>query len=187
MFTRDADATRQRLINAARDEFAQHGIAGARVDRIAANASSNKAQIYNYFGSKDGLFDAVWESLVRQIAGAVPLDVEDLPAFASRLADTYARHPQLVRLISWQRLERGEDPPHPHAVADIGGRVRAIADAQAAGSVSRRFDAPVLFALLIHIAALWGTTSPDVLAVVRVSSGRQRREIVRRAVNALLA
>jgi len=184
---RDADATRQRLINAARDEFAQHGIAGARVDRIAATAMSNKAQIYNYFGSKDRLFDAVWESLVTQIAEAVPLDVEDLPGFAAQLADTYARHPELVRLISWQRLERGNDPPHPHAVQDIGGRVAAIAGAQAAGRVSKRFAAPVLFALLIHIAAFWGATSPDVLAVVRVSGSRHRRDIVMRAVQALLA
>ncbi len=61
---RDAAATRQRLIDAARAEFAQYGIAGARVDRIATNAGANKAQIYNYFGSKDRLFDAVWDPRV---------------------------------------------------------------------------------------------------------------------------
>jgi AcrR family transcriptional regulator len=187
MFERDADATRQRLIDAAREEFAQYGIAGARVDRIAANASSNKAQIYHYFGSKDALFDAVWESVVDQIVDAVSFDVEDLPGFASRVAETYARHPELVRLITWQRLERGDDPPHPRAVNDIESRVSAVADAQRAGLISSRFEPPVLFALIVHVAALWGTTSPDVLAVVQVSSAKQRREIVRRAVEALLA
>jgi AcrR family transcriptional regulator len=187
MSVRDADATRQRLIDAAREEFAQYGIAGARVDRIAANANSNKAQIYHYFGSKDKLFDSVWESLVNQIADAVPLDVEDLPGFASHLADTYARHPELIRLISWQRLERGADPPHPHAVQDIRSRIRAIADAQTAGLVPKRFNAPVLFAVITHVAELWGTASPDVLAVIRISSPKQRREIVRQAVEAILA
>jgi AcrR family transcriptional regulator len=48
---RDAEATRQRLLDAAAEEFAARGIAGARVDRIAQAARSNKAQIYHYFGS----------------------------------------------------------------------------------------------------------------------------------------
>ena len=64
---RDAEATRRRLIDAARVEFAEHGIAGARVDRIAADAQANKAQIYHYFGNKDRLFDAMWQSTARQI------------------------------------------------------------------------------------------------------------------------
>ena len=99
MPVRDAEATRKRLITAARAEFAEHGIAGARVDRIAANAQANKAQIYHYFGSKDLLFDAVWEELVKEVVRAAPIDVEDLPRFAARLSDTYAEHPDLMRLI----------------------------------------------------------------------------------------
>ena len=55
------------LADQARAEFAEFGLAGARVDRIAANSASNKAQIYHYFGSKDQLFDAVWESIVKQV------------------------------------------------------------------------------------------------------------------------
>jgi AcrR family transcriptional regulator len=187
MPTRDAEATRQRLIGAARAEFAEHGIAGARVDRIAANAQSNKAQIYHYFGSKDRLFDAVWEQLVKQIVQAAPIDVEDLPGFAARLSETYAEHPDLMRLITWEHLERGKDPPHVYAVQDTQGRVDAIADAQAKGLVPDRFEAPVLFALIIHIAALWGMSSPDVLAVVNVNDPDQRRQIVEQAVATLLA
>ena len=72
--TRDAAATRRRLIDAARAEFAQYGIAGSRVDRIAANAGANKAQIYNYFGSKDQLFAAVWERSPR-ISLKIPLEM----------------------------------------------------------------------------------------------------------------
>ncbi len=59
-----ADATRQRLLDAALEEFAEYGIAGAEVDRIAAVAGTNKAQIYHYFGSKDQLFDAVFTGIV---------------------------------------------------------------------------------------------------------------------------
>jgi AcrR family transcriptional regulator len=186
MAGRDAEATRRRLINAARAEFAEHGIAGARVDRIAGAAEANKAQIYHYFGSKDRLFDAVWESLVEQIVEAAPIDVADLPGFAQRLADTYARHPELIRLITWQRLERGGDPPHAHAVQSTQGNVDAIAKAQSDGLVADHFQAPVLFALVIHTAALWGMSSPDVLAVVDLDDANKRQSIVREAVAALV-
>jgi AcrR family transcriptional regulator len=187
MPVRDAEATRRRLIEAARAEFAEYGIAGARVDRIAANAKANKAQIYHYFGSKDRLFDAVWESLVEQIVDAAPIDVDDLPGFAERLADAYARHPELIRLITWQRLERGGDPPHAYAVRSTRGNVEAIAKAQSDGLVADRFPAPVLFALIIHVAALWGMSSPDVLAVVDLGDADERLGIVREAIAALLA
>ncbi|HEY3483203.1 MAG TPA: TetR family transcriptional regulator, partial [Streptomyces sp.] len=50
---RDAAETKRRLLAAATEEFAERGIAGARVDRIAAAAGCNKAMIYSYFGSKD--------------------------------------------------------------------------------------------------------------------------------------
>jgi AcrR family transcriptional regulator len=183
----DADATRRRLLAAATEEFAAHGLAGARVDRIAAAARSNKAQIYHYFGSKDRLFDAVWEALVKQIVQAVPIDVDDLSSFAARLSDTYAQHPELVRLITWQRLERGDDPPHDFAVSSTQANVEAIAIAQAADVIPGHFEARVLFALIIHIAALWGMTSPDVLAVVDLADPDRRREIVRSAARALLA
>jgi AcrR family transcriptional regulator len=184
---RDAEATRQRLITAARAEFAEHGIAGARWDRIAAAANANKAQIYHYFGNKDRLFDAVWESVVRQIVEATPIDVEDLAAFGARIGDTFAEHPDMIRLITWQRLERGDDPPNAYAVEDIQRRIDAVAKAQADGLISRRFEAPVLFALIIHTAALWGISSPDVLSVVNLTDTEQRRDIVRSAVAALLA
>jgi AcrR family transcriptional regulator len=183
---RDAEATRQRLITAARAEFAEHGIAGARWDRIAAAANANKAQIYHYFGSKDRLFDAVWEAVVQQIIEATPIDVEDLASFGTRISDAFAEHPDTIRLITWQRLERGDDPPNAYAVEDIQRRIEVIAKAQADGVLPRRFEAPVLFALILHIAGLWGTSSPDVLSVVNLTDADQRRAIVRSAIAALL-
>jgi AcrR family transcriptional regulator len=182
----DADATRQRLIEAAWAEFAEYGIAGARVDRIAANAHANKAQIYHYFGSKAQLFDAVWDALVDQIVAAAPLDAGDLDGFAAGLSEIYEQHPDLIRLISWQRLERG-DARHDLAMSASQHRIDLIAEAQARGAVTDRFDAPVLFALLIHVAAFWGMTSPDVEAVVNVQDPKLRSEIVKSAVTAILS
>src|SRR5262245_10484603 len=186
MTVRDAEATRRRLLDAARAEFAEFGIAGARVDRIAANAAANKAQIYHYFGSKDQLFDAVWESIVRQVVEEAPLDTSDLAGYAAQLADGYARHPDLTRIITWQRLERGTDRPHPFAVASTQGKADAIAQAQADGIVPAHFEPQVLLALILQLAALWAMTSPDVLTVADPSNDAQRHQVVHDAVAALL-
>ena len=75
-------ATSRRILDAAAEEFAQRGIAGARIDRITAAARTNKAQVYGYFGSKDGLFDAVIADLADRLMSAVPLDAADLPGWA---------------------------------------------------------------------------------------------------------
>ena len=187
MPVRDAEATRQRLLDAARAEFAEFGIAGARVDRIATNSESNKAQIYHYFGSKDQLFDAVWESIVKQVVDEAPLDTSNLPDYAAQLSDGYANHPDVARVITWQRLERGTDPPHAFAVRSTQSKVDAIAHAQADGTVPDHFEPRALFALILGLAALWITMSPDVLAVVDITDPDQRRKIVRDATARLLA
>mgnify|MGYP000517625127 CR=1 FL=1 len=69
MIPRDAEATRARLIAAATEEFARHGVAGARVDRIADQARTNKAQIYHYFGPtpKTELVEAVVEYQIERV------------------------------------------------------------------------------------------------------------------------
>ncbi|MFG1477700.1 TetR family transcriptional regulator [Xanthobacter sp. V4C-4] len=59
---RDAAATRARILAAAGAAFARDGLAGARVERIAAAAATNVQMIYRYFGDKEGLYRAVLEA-----------------------------------------------------------------------------------------------------------------------------
>ncbi|WP_030396178.1 TetR family transcriptional regulator [Kitasatospora purpeofusca] len=181
---RDAEATKRRLVAAGRAEFAAHGLNGARVDRIAAAARSNKAQIYHYFGNKAGLFDAVWNELVEQIVVSVPLDVDDLPGFAAGLGDLYAADPDMPRIITWQRLEHG-DAFNELAVAEVRRRSADIARGQADGRVSTRFEPEVLFALLVHVAMLWAAANPEVLTVVDVADRERSRELIRRIATVL--
>ena len=68
-------------------------------------------QIYQYFGSKDRLLDAVWESMVRQVVEGTPVDFADLPGYVVRLAGAYAEHADILRLVTWQRRKSGNDPP----------------------------------------------------------------------------
>ena len=100
-----ADATRRRLLDAATTDFAAHGIAGARVDRIAAAAGINKAQLYAYFGDKLGLFDAAFRLHADAVADAVPFTATDLAGYAVRLYDAFLARPDLVRLVTWAKLE----------------------------------------------------------------------------------
>lgn len=106
-----SDTTRRALLRAARAEFAELGLAGARVDRIAETAGVNKERIYGLFGSKDKLFDAVLIDALQEFADLVdPMSaVGDARRFVGRIYDYHRDHPQLLRLLAWEALHRGED------------------------------------------------------------------------------
>jgi TetR/AcrR family transcriptional regulator len=64
---RDPEATRRKLLEAARHEFAKHGLTGATVDDIVSRAGVNKQLVYHYFGDKDSLYLAVLEWVYEDI------------------------------------------------------------------------------------------------------------------------
>lgn len=102
---RNGQATRQRILEAAFVEFAAAGLAGARVDRIAAAAECNKSLIFVYFESKAALFEAVVGKELERIDTEVGLSTEDAVEFAARLFDFAMAHPKSMRLLSWYGLE----------------------------------------------------------------------------------
>jgi AcrR family transcriptional regulator len=185
---RDAEATRQRLLDAAAEEFAARGIAGARVDRIAQAARSNKAQIYHYFGSKDALFEAVFDRIVEDTLSDTPIDPTDLPEYAGRLFDRYRKHPEVQRLATWYRLERadGTDPIEA-IVASNAAKVKAIAEAQRAGLLTTRFEPAVLLGLVLTLSGMWSSVTPEYTGLVKRLSVAKRRQAIVDAVAALLA
>jgi AcrR family transcriptional regulator len=151
---RDSDATRARLLDAAADEFAAHGIAGARVDRIAAEAKANKQLIYAYFGSKDALFEAVLVRHLTALTEGVPFDPEDIPGYTGRLFDYVVEHPDVLRLATWAGLER------PTAVAKFEAdsykeKLNALRAAQRDGRVDDTLAPADLLALVLGIAGAW--------------------------------
>ncbi|MEU8233804.1 TetR family transcriptional regulator [Actinoplanes sp. NPDC048967] len=171
---RDADDTRRRLLEAAATEFAERGIAGARVDRIAAAAMANKALIYSYFGNKEDLFEAVFHALVVDTVEDVPIDADDLPGYAARLFDRIQQQPYALRLALWHSLERGSATMPAAVVAANEQKVAAVAAAQRAGRISDRFPPGELLALVTGLSllgspnlALTHTAGPDGLAVRR--------------------
>ncbi|WP_308916602.1 TetR/AcrR family transcriptional regulator [Jannaschia sp. LMIT008] len=108
---RDADATRRRILNAAKEEFARVGLGGARVDLIAERAEANKRMIYHYFGSKEALFRAVLEEAYLAIRSAErALDLEHLPPLAAMEQLVrftwryYLENPEFIRLVNSENL-----------------------------------------------------------------------------------
>ena len=85
-FSPRAAATRQRILDAALAEFAAKGLAGARVDEIAARAGANKRMLYAYYGDKDALFEAVLDWCWTAFNEAVPFDAADLAGPAAAAA-----------------------------------------------------------------------------------------------------
>ena len=152
-----SQASRRRLLDAGAAEFAAHGVAGARIDRISGDAKVSKAQIYSYYDGKESLFDAVLEDQVNDILDKAPLTA-DLPDYAVRLYDAYFEHPRLVRLATWARLERTPAGPlFPQA--DETAKIEVIAAAQRAGRIRADIPAADIHAMVIAMAMTWSPSS----------------------------
>ncbi|MDD9381084.1 TetR family transcriptional regulator [Streptomyces sp. ZAF1911] len=157
---RDAQETRRRLLAAAGEEFAERGFAGARVAQIVSVSGVNSALLYRYFGSKTGLFEAVFSQLAAEVVHAVPITPDDLAEYAGALFDYHQAHPEVVRLAAWQRLEQMASRLPESIAAAQTEKVRAVAAAQEAGLTARSLPAEQLLALVVHISLLGSATSP---------------------------
>jgi AcrR family transcriptional regulator len=106
--------TRQKILEAALEEFARYGLGGARVDRIAQRAGANKRMLYYYFGDKDGLFLAALEDRYEHIRSAereLDLEHRDPREALKRLVEFtwnyYLRHPEFMTLLNSENLHQG--------------------------------------------------------------------------------
>jgi AcrR family transcriptional regulator len=111
---RDAEATRDEILLAALQEFADKGLHGARVEEIAARTATSKHMIYYYFGSKDGLYAASLERAYaefRAVEGEIDFDsldpVEALRTLAGTTFDTHLLHPHVIRILMSENLDYG--------------------------------------------------------------------------------
>ena len=112
---RSAEATKARILGAAKQEFARLGFAGARVDEIAEKAQANKRMIYHYFGSKEMLFQLVLEEAYLDIRSAEQaLKLDDLPpleALEKLVTFTwqyYLDNPEFITLVNSANLHRAK-------------------------------------------------------------------------------
>ncbi|MEM9513285.1 MAG: TetR family transcriptional regulator [Actinomycetota bacterium] len=179
---RDAEATRARILAAATSEFAARGLAGARVDRIAASAAANKSLIYAYFGSKDQLFDHVVEASFEQMHAGVTFTPHDLPGYATALFDYLADHPDVLRIDAWRRLERPSATDAERAA--YIGVVDRLTEVQSSFGANDQFLPGDVLAIVTAVAGAWAGT-PDALRP-HISADRERQRALVGGVIAVL-
>ncbi len=129
---RDAEATTQRILEASRVEFAQHGYDGARISRIARMAKANKRLLYYYVGNKDALYLEALEAGYRDIRAAeMELRLEDLPPLEAieRLIrftwDYFVKHPEFIAMLNTENLHKAKHLKRSKHIGDTNSPVVA--------------------------------------------------------------
>ncbi len=137
--TRDPEATKSRILEAAAKEFSKHGLGGARVDAIAAAAKSNKRMLYHYFGNKDDLFGITVENAYakfRDAESALGLDHEEPVAALRKLVafiwNYFIAHPEFITLVNSENLHKARHLKKSKRTPDMSrafvGRMQALMD-----------------------------------------------------------
>lgn len=179
-----ATQTRQRILEAARTEFAASGFGGGRVERIATLAGVNKERIYAYFGDKRALFVATIVSAVTEVAMTVGQDAADIVTFAGRVFDFIAEHPQTLRLMTWARLETDPWDEATAQLGDLPGPEQMITRWQRDGKVSSAWNARDLYVLIWGLCEVWHIPPFQTASTVGTSD-RRRKTLVQYVVRVL--
>jgi AcrR family transcriptional regulator len=100
---RDAERTKQRILDAALGEFADKGYAGARVRAIADRAGVNSQLISYYFGGKQALYG---ELIRRWLEHEATIEEQDLslPDLVIAYLDAVFDTPEMTRMFTWEGL-----------------------------------------------------------------------------------
>ena len=148
------------ILEAARTEFAAHGLAGGRVDRIARAAGANVQRIYAYYTDKQGLFDAVVLDAAQSLATAIGSEQPDIESFARTTFDYLVSNPANTRTMTWARLERESEF---FSMMDTGltgpTPVSMVTKLQDTGLVTRDWDAVMILEAIITLCERWHSSA----------------------------
>jgi AcrR family transcriptional regulator len=133
-------SARERILRAAMEEFAEHGFSGARINRIAEAAKSNKQLIYHYFDSKDGIYAAVLGEMLTSMHDAVDLASGIGGLMRRQIMDPEVRR-AWSRMVAWEGLA-GERPVSSAAARQesIDRQVQGVMDLQRRGELGTDID-----------------------------------------------
>lgn len=157
---RDADQTREDILQAALEEFSTMGHSGARIDRIAARAGISKPMIYDYFGDKDAVYAAALREAYVQIRrgeAELALDPDDPCAAVRELVhftmDHFRAKPWFIQMLNSENLLGGATVAKLHDASEIQSTlVTRLGDVLAQGvrqGVFRRRVDPAEFYVFI--------------------------------------
>src|SRR5262245_2376251 len=143
---RPARVSPDRILAAAAVEFADRGVAGARVDRIARRARVNKAMLYYHFKSKQGLYRALLRQIfslaaerLREIAALDVSPVEKLDRIIAGIAALVGEHAYFPAIMMREVAEGGAhlDRATLAALGSVPRAVGAIVEEGVAAGVFR--------------------------------------------------
>ena len=152
---RNPEQTQQRILEAALEEFAAKGFAGARVDMIARRACINKRMLYHYFGDKEGLFREVLRRKIAErsawLAQAPEEPAERLPAWF-RLA---CRDREWIQLLEWEAFQWGDNKviDEERRLELVQAAVERVRQQQAKGLLPPELDAGQLLLSMMALTA----------------------------------
>lgn len=181
---RSTNELRDTILGAARSEFAQYGLAGARIDRIAKAADASKERLYAHFGDKETLFKGVVAADAAEFFAAVTLRPEAVAEFVGDIFDLACRRPEHLRMITWANLEGfALDLPSIEDREPVAARdIATIEAAQAAGYVDACWNPMDLLVLLFGVALAWAQSPhPDAAAADPVIIAARRAAAVEAA------
>ncbi len=147
--TRDPDATRARILAAAKVEFARKGLGGARVDDIAARAKANKRMLYHYFGNKEELFRITLEDAyagIREAEARLEIEKDEPVTALKRLVqftwDYYLKNPEFITLVNSENLHKARHIKSSERMREMSrpfvGRMRSLLERGAAAGLFRK-------------------------------------------------
>jgi TetR/AcrR family transcriptional regulator len=179
---------RDAILAAARAEFAQYGLAGARIDRIARTAQASKERLYAHFGDKDTLFREVLAADAAEFFRAISLRRGTVPDFVGDVYDVARDRPEHLRMITWARLEGfALDEPEADGEPAFAETIAAIEAAQAAGHVDPTWEPTDLITLLFGIGLAWANSPHPASSTGDASVVARRRAAAVEAATRIIA
>ena len=159
-------SSRQRLVDAALEEFARNGLAGARVEAIGRRAGLNKQLISYYFGGKTGLYQETLRWCFERSTDPSP--PESVPKLLASYFRAVVADPETTRLLQWEALGDDDGPSDDARMARLQAVVGYLADEQSAGRIPSDYE-PALLALSLLGAAQYPAAFPQ---ITRMLTGR---------------
>ena len=190
---RDPDRTKRDILVAAREEFVEFGLDGARIDRIAERAGANKRMLYHYVGNKEALYARVLLDAYREIReGEAELHLGELPP---RMAmeklvgftfDHFRQHPWFLRLLATENIQRAayiREIPEIRALhSPLVAQIRAVLAAGEAGGIFRSgVDAVQLYITIAGISYFYMSNIHTLSVIFDAPLGEEAAMAERRA------
>ena len=189
---KNPERTRANIIDVATMEFAERGLSGARVDRIAERTKTSKRMLYYYFGDKEGLYRAVLLSYYEKLRSAeTALDLAHQAPMAALKSlveftfDYHIKNATIVRLVMVENIHKGRHVAKLPSVAPVNSIIlNTVTDilkrGEVDGSLRAGLDAFDLYTTIAALSFFNVSNRYTIRAIFRHDMGEAKEAAARR-------